>query len=107
MSDGYLSELAGNGKLRPLFLVFANEGTTGDGWRVCETDLEGDPVRTHSTHADLAAACNEANYQNAVATGKPAIVIMFEKKAPPLSFPEMLCDQVLRSFQRKARQGGR
>jgi hypothetical protein len=57
-ADGYLSELAGNGKLRPLFLVFANEGTTGDGWRVCETDLEGDPVRTHSTHADLAAACN-------------------------------------------------
>jgi hypothetical protein len=94
MSNDYLPDLTRRG-VRPLFLVFVNlPDQSGDGWRVCETDLEGYPVRTHSTHADLTAACNEANTQNQIATGRPFIDIPVSPTAP-LSFAEMLMGHLL------------
>lgn len=48
-------------RISPLFRVFY----TRDGWAVCGTNLEGDPVFTHATHKTLRRAFNQANKLNA------------------------------------------
>ncbi len=48
-------------RISPLFRVFWSV----EGWRVCGTDLAGDPVFTHEIHKELRPAFDQANQLNA------------------------------------------
>lgn len=72
MPDGYdyLCNMAQLDRVRisPLFRVFWME----NGWRVCGTNLEGDPVFTHELHGEnLFAASLQAATLNAEFGGDP------------------------------------
>lgn len=57
-------------RISPLFRVFSFRG----GWRVCGTNLEGDPVSNPSKHSTLRAAFNEASRANQLYAGiKPVL----------------------------------
>jgi hypothetical protein len=52
-------------RISPMFRVFCFRG----GWRVCGTNLEGNPVSNHSKHSTLRAAFSEASRANQLYAG--------------------------------------
>jgi hypothetical protein len=74
MTDAYdflcnMAQLDGV-RISPLFRVFWSV----QGWRVCGTNLEGDPLFTHEIHPELRPAFDQANQLNAE-NGCPAITL--------------------------------
>jgi hypothetical protein len=80
-ADGYdflcnLAQLDGV-RISPLFRVFWSV----DGWRVCGTNLEGDPVFTHSVHKHMRRAFNQAGKLNAENGCGPAMTLTAKRAA--------------------------
>ncbi len=94
MPDGYdylmnMAMLDGV-RIAPLFMVFFNLENPVKDWKVCSTDIQGDPVRTESEHFSLNEALAEAKRLNELAG---------------LKVPPQHTDK--RNVQISKRQGGR
>lgn len=98
--DSLLDAALMDGKrIAPLFLVFFNPDSAEQTWRVCPTNIMGDPEGpNHSTHATLKEAfeeCRRANFEAGPASMRMEILNQ------PLTFTEKIIATVDAEMRRQ------